>query len=205
MWRGHLRKKMNRYYGLTDSSHVYCIAMVLHPGLKLEYFRRQKWDEEWIEMVEDLTRDQYMNYKRKVTSEDTILEAQTTQTGTFFDFANVSVTQTTPPKTSELDEYLCKPVENVADPLKWWYSNQFMYPTLHRMALDYLSVPTTSTEVERIFSQGRLILHFTHNRLSPRAFLCMGSWGWRDMIVLEDIIQAIKSRKWKHLRAGTPE
>jgi hypothetical protein len=48
------RKKMDCYYSLTDSSHVYHIAMVLHPGMKLEYFRNQKWEEEWIEQAETL-------------------------------------------------------------------------------------------------------------------------------------------------------
>ncbi|KAG2050836.1 hypothetical protein BDR06DRAFT_825403, partial [Suillus hirtellus] len=32
------KKTLNRYYELTDTSEVYCIAMVLHPGHKLSYF-----------------------------------------------------------------------------------------------------------------------------------------------------------------------
>jgi hypothetical protein len=35
-------KKLDRYYSLTDNSTVYRIAMVLHPGIKLEYFCNQK-------------------------------------------------------------------------------------------------------------------------------------------------------------------
>ena len=42
-------KKMDHYYSLTDSSLIYQIAMVLHPGIKLEYFHNQKWEEEWID------------------------------------------------------------------------------------------------------------------------------------------------------------
>jgi hypothetical protein len=42
-------KKMDHYYSLTYSSNVYCIAMVLHPSMKLEYFHNQKWEGEWIE------------------------------------------------------------------------------------------------------------------------------------------------------------
>jgi hypothetical protein len=44
-------------------------------------------------------------------------------------------------RTSEVEEYLRKPVENVKDPLKWWVANRHIYPNLHRMALDYLSIP----------------------------------------------------------------
>ena len=49
-----VHKKMDHYYLLTDSSHVYHITMVLHPGMKLKYFHNQKWEEEWIEQAETL-------------------------------------------------------------------------------------------------------------------------------------------------------
>jgi hypothetical protein len=90
------------------------------------------------------------------------------------------------------------------------------------MALDYLSVPgeypftlsvkvrsmtwhrdsglATSTAVERVFSQGRQLLHFTRNRLSGRSvreILCLGSWSRHDLITLEDIILAIRPKKRK--------
>lgn len=75
------RKKINRYYSMTDLSSAYRIAMgekpsrhlscfiinihyllllVLHPGLKLEYFRQQNWEESWIENAEDLVRKEYL-------------------------------------------------------------------------------------------------------------------------------------------------
>ena len=34
--------------------------LVLHPGLKLEYFRQQEWEEEWIDNAEDLTYKVYV-------------------------------------------------------------------------------------------------------------------------------------------------
>jgi hypothetical protein len=91
-----------------------------------------------------------------------------------------------------------------------------MYPNLSRMAQDYLSIPgewigtiewienynfaATSTAVERLFSQGRQLLHFTRNRLSPsaiRAQLCLGSWGRHDMVRLEDVLDAVVPKKQK--------
>ena len=59
----------------------------------------------------------------------------------FATFLNISVTRHVGYWTSEVDEYLRKPVENVKDPLKWWVANHHVYPNLHRMALDYLSIP----------------------------------------------------------------
>jgi hypothetical protein len=91
---------------------------------------------------------------------------------------------------------LRKPVESVKNPLKWWVANRHVYPKLYRMALDYLSIPATSTAVERVFSQGRQLLSFTRNRLhvsSIRTFLCLGSWGRDDLVFMEDILAAVRS------------
>jgi hAT family C-terminal dimerisation region len=57
------------------------------------------------------------------------------------EFANISIDPKTATKLSEIDDYLRLPVENVSDPLKWWYDNRRVYPNLSRMALDYLSIP----------------------------------------------------------------
>jgi hypothetical protein len=46
----------------------------------------------------------------------------------------------------ELDRYLSADPEQVGgnaakDVLIWWYERRGMYPRLHRMALDYLTIP----------------------------------------------------------------
>ncbi|EPS96243.1 hypothetical protein FOMPIDRAFT_1086622, partial [Fomitopsis schrenkii] len=40
---GLAKKTLNRYYGRTDDSNAYRIAMVLHPRHKLQYFKDAKW------------------------------------------------------------------------------------------------------------------------------------------------------------------
>ncbi|THU79983.1 hypothetical protein K435DRAFT_558703, partial [Dendrothele bispora CBS 962.96] len=40
---------LNKYYGKTDYSDVYRVAMVMHPRFKAEYFRRQDWQPDWVE------------------------------------------------------------------------------------------------------------------------------------------------------------
>jgi hypothetical protein len=192
------RKKMDRYYSLTDSSHVYRIAMVLHPGMKLEYFRNQKWEEEWIEQAETLVREEYSakyekaNEKSNATSKK---DSTTKDDNEFTSFGNLSVT--TCPRASEIQEYLSHVVENVKDPLKWWVDNKYVYPNLHRMALDYLSIPATSTSVERVFSQGRHLLPFSRNSLSSssiQAFLCFGSWARCGLVVFDDVVTAVTKK-----------
>ena len=76
------------------------------------------------------------------------------------------------------------------------------------MALDYLTIPgtvlpssmifpfdllsqtATSTDVERIFSQGRLVLSHVCNRLSvqsTRALMCLGEWSLLGLVKSKDI------------------
>lgn len=117
-------------------------------------------------------------------------------------------TGSTPAHISELDIYLCSPVESVKHPIKWWLGNKGTYPNLSCMALDYLSIPAISTSVERVFSQGRHLLHFTRNRLSAstiRSSLCLGSWCRNDLIITKDLVSAVASGKRKCIVAdGVP-
>ncbi|KIM58132.1 hypothetical protein SCLCIDRAFT_128912, partial [Scleroderma citrinum Foug A] len=66
------------------------------------------------------------------------------------------------------------------------------YPRLSRMALDYLSIPATSVDVERLFSHGRLLLSHVHSCLSPqsvRALLCLGAWSELNLVKSADVLK----------------
>ena len=39
-----------------------------------------------------------------------------------------------------------------------WNGNQYMYPLMSRAARDYLAIPSSEVDVERLFSGGRDIL-----------------------------------------------
>ena len=41
----------------------------------------------------------------------------------------------------ELDRYLSTDPEHVTNAIAWWYEKRYVYPRLHRMALDYLTIP----------------------------------------------------------------
>ena len=135
------QKKLDRYYSLTDTSSTYRIAMILHPGMKTEYFKQQDWLDSWIETAVALVRDEYASvYKKQPDTVNTPPGNTAAQDNSFASFSNLSIKQPTG-AISELDEYLRRPVENVPEPLKWWINNAHIYPTLSRMALDYLSIP----------------------------------------------------------------
>lgn len=47
-------------------------------------------------------------------------------------------------ETDELSDYLSSPLEKVRDPIAWWWTHRDVYPTLSKMAFDYLSIPGQS-------------------------------------------------------------
>ncbi|KAJ7107075.1 hypothetical protein C8R44DRAFT_637835, partial [Mycena epipterygia] len=54
--------------------------------------------------------------------------------------------------------------------------------------------------VERVFSKGRKLLHFTCNRLfakSVRIFLCLGSWSQHDLISDKEFQSAVRQNMGK--------
>ena len=136
-------KKMDHYYSLTNASTIYCITMVLHPGMKLKYFHKQKWPSEWIEEVEHLVQEEYVAKYEKVADESNMMPTKNSKSKNDSGFASFSdLSVTTAPHASEILKYLKLPVENIKDPLKWWVDNQYVYPNLYHMALDYLSIPS---------------------------------------------------------------
>jgi hypothetical protein len=67
----------------------------------------------------------------------------------------------------EITEYLNEPnlqiTHNVAE---WWHSKSTYYPSLYKLALNYLIIPATSASSERVFSIAGYIMNGKRNRLS---------------------------------------
>jgi hypothetical protein len=71
---------LDKYYSKTDLSNVYQIAMdmfsililwsffslefclVLYLQIKLKYFQQHGWERHWIEMVEEIVRNEFVKY-----------------------------------------------------------------------------------------------------------------------------------------------
>ena len=99
---------------------------------------------------------------------------------------------------------------NVKDGLLWWFEHKHIYPSLYRMAIDYLSISgpftylflmnlltdiclATSVDVERTFSQGRLLLSHVQSCLSVQsthALLCLGVWSLPMDYVKDDDVKS---------------
>ncbi len=83
---------------------------------------------------------------------------------------------------SELIRYFSEPRVVMSDEhniLKWWKDNQSRFPTLAKMARDYLAMQASSVPSERGFSKSGLTVSNLRNRLNPetvRYLMCLQSW-----------------------------
>ncbi|PPR03283.1 hypothetical protein CVT26_008117 [Gymnopilus dilepis] len=63
------------------------------------------------------------------------------------------------------------------------------------MAMDYLSIPATTVDVEHIFSQSRLVLPHVRNCMSSqttRASMCISAWSLLGLVKDSDIKAALR-------------
>ncbi|KAJ2911793.1 hypothetical protein MD484_g8620, partial [Candolleomyces efflorescens] len=199
---------LNKYYSLTDESEVYRIAIILHPSYKLKYFKKAGWSDTWQATAEEIVREEfkrvYAEFKlQSQASRITNLLKPKKRASSLSDSDNMFTPLSSDDPSSEeedvlseLDRYLAtKTVKGVEDPLAWWYENRGSYPRLWRMARDYLTIPATSVAVERVFSQGRLIISHIRNRLSgqsTRALMCLGAWTKQKLVKNSDLFEASK-------------
>jgi hypothetical protein len=106
-----------------------------------------------------------------------------------------------------LKAYLESPLEEVSDVIRWWgvsiffffllvlqycfQEHQSRYPTLARMARDYLAIQGSATASERAFSGGALTATKLRNRLKPDIFealqLLKGAIGMATFLQLSKL------------------
>ncbi|QRW08774.1 DNA polymerase [Ceratobasidium sp. AG-Ba] len=159
---------LNKYYGKTDLCSLYQLAVLLHPGMRSAYLRLAKWPEKWIEAAILLAIKIYEScYKPALDSTATATSSATSQFGysTFAahlfgtdvveqnvalcpvrEFVNGSMIR--PTRDANGNPVLCNPVQ-------WWYSQRVAgneMEGLTQMALDVLTTPATSVDIERLFS-----------------------------------------------------
>ncbi|KAF5340854.1 hypothetical protein D9758_016602 [Tetrapyrgos nigripes] len=188
------RVTLNKYYAKT--SDVYRIAMVLHPRHKLNYFKSElKYSAASLRSLKLIVRGEFdQGYKKELVDDKTsdemdVDEVEETVKNRFDNLPSLAppIAQTL---RDELDKYLDSDPEAVEDVLVWWYGKKKTFPCLYRMALDYLTISATSTDVEWHFSRGRLLPPYVRNRLKAQtmwSLMCLGQWSPLGMIHDDDI------------------
>ncbi|KAJ3490696.1 hypothetical protein NLJ89_g11414 [Agrocybe chaxingu] len=196
---------LNKYYALTDDAVVYRIAMILHHRHKTAYFIKAGWLESWIETAKDLARKEWVeNYKpRRVATLPSTNEGQRVRDRDLDAAKKFFASKMQDEALSDVDEFedwlSTGVVKTHMEPIPFWEGMQAARNPLARMALDYLSIPATSTDVERSFSKGGLtVSRFRHalSDESTQAATLVGTWADLDGVLPRDkILQVFKDKK----------
>jgi hypothetical protein len=154
--------KLDHYNGLTDSTPVYAVAVVLDPRMKLEYFKRN-WKPEWVTDLKPKLRRMYEGYRQENIETD-VNPMMDGGNGASVDDSKIDISAwcfgADPNARDDLEEYLAAPLVRMEnnkefDRMQWWVASLTIYPTMARMAFDILSIPAMSVECERVFSKYR--------------------------------------------------
>lgn len=191
--------KLDYYYGLTDRSPVYIAAVVLNPFLKWKFFDT-KWHDrkDWLVVArEEVKRLWETDYKDETIAQSNDLvsnEQDQSMPSSVYPSLTDSQDSTwlafmapllqVKGHSNALDEYeqYCKEeiLDTEVDVLSWWGQQRKRWPCLSAMAIELLSIPAMSSEVERSFSSAKLTVSPQRNRLHAstiEAIECIRSWN----------------------------
>jgi hypothetical protein len=172
---------LSEYNDLTDKSYgIYAAATLLNPSLRKGYFRRS-WTGEarhQIEPMIDRNRSTWELEYRQITPESPP-EIPRSQFEAFL----VNMRDSSPEaQEDDFSRYISGKPTLIADwknynLFRWWMQSD--YPQLRQWAIDTLSIPAMSTELERIFSQSKRMITADRNRVLAQtleASQCMKHW-----------------------------
>jgi hypothetical protein len=214
-------KKLRKYYDATDRAPAFVGAIVMCPQYKWKYFKDCGWLPSWItaaeNKVQNLWNTQYKILDLPASSERSAAieesqgsdeNAQKTE-NSFLEWQKLKFTTPRTLLQDEYQQYIAAPVIQPLsgfDPLQWWQeaTQRSNYPRLSKMALDLLSIPAMSAEVERLFSSANITISDRRNRIgidAVEAIECLKSWlrrnniSWLDSDVEELVRKVIEEDK----------
>ncbi|KDQ18328.1 hypothetical protein BOTBODRAFT_103694, partial [Botryobasidium botryosum FD-172 SS1] len=199
---------LNKYYSLTDESYLSQFALLLHPTFKTEYMQDQEWEQGWIERAVDLLRETWQTYAP--TPSATTPSAPVASTPALYDFDRYRKQKRSAAVSTasdQLEAYLSEPVLNIEDPLAYWNEKRLIgaCPELAQMALDYLTIPATSVDVEQAFSFGRQTVSLYRHSLSKstiRASIVFGNRCKEGLVDDEELVTLLRNKASRAGRRG---
>jgi hypothetical protein len=173
--------KARDYYSKLDDSPAYYAATILHPRYKR--YCDLMWEPAWLESNNCSFQALWAEYKvlprprthirRRATNIDEAIDSIVDE-GNWGDDAD-----------DEFEQWKrCEPVapkgsEDAKNPIKYWINLRDRYPNLSKLALDILSIPASSCECERVFSELGDLLEPRRRGIAPEllsATHCTRRW-----------------------------
>lgn len=187
--------KIDEYHVKTGSAQT--TATILDPRLKLQTFRTMHWREEWIQEA----KQEFMHiYNTKYAQDPSSRPASPTSDDDMDEYSGIvfgsQVGNAPPPAPdeSEIELYLRLPViKKKANVLDWWQANGSQFPTLARMARDFMASPATSVPAEAAFSVAGQIISKRRAQLGDTTMsiiMCCRNWLGLPEYSARELIEA---------------
>jgi len=180
-------EKLIELHTMLRKSFLYTSAIILHPGIRLDFFERIWTGEEvlaWApEAREGLRRLWEVSYRQ---TEPPMQIVQQIPKEDFHDFVFARAEH-----LDEVDRYLRLDLSNfksTQDAVEWWLSRRQSFPTLSQLALDIFSIPATSSDFQTASSCAKSCLA---DRIPSPTTLeyrqCLKDWSQRGVISLGSV------------------
>jgi hypothetical protein len=172
------------------------LAVVMCPNRKWKFFEKVQWKPHWIrdaqKKVQNGVWKKYYKPKDVASTPADLNSASQKKKNLLTDWEERTLD--TEVLLDEYEQYCKAPVITINkeetekfNPREWWLepTQQRLYPNLSKMALDLLSCPAMSAEVERLFSNCKITITDRRSALgidSVEAIECLKSWMRVDNI-----------------------
>lgn len=168
--------KANEYYAKLDDSPAYYAATILHPRYK--HYCDQAWAQkpDWLASNNLNFQALWADYKSLPLLR--LRYTRALKKPSNIDDAIDGIIDPTRGNTEE-DEYEQWKREPIVskgtDPIQYWFGLRDQYPNLSKMALTILSIPASSCECERVFSELGDLLEPRRRCISPELLAALHS------------------------------
>jgi hypothetical protein len=180
--------KANNYYAKLDDSPAYYAAVCLHPYHK--HYCENSWRDKpaWVESGNSSLRLLWAQYKPQSLH---VVRPKARTLGGINDTINalINAELSGKPEADKLNELerwrLFEPrwtqeqFEEGGNPVTYWMGLRPKYPNLARFAIDILTIPASSCECERLFSELGDLLEPRRRKIGSQllaAIQCVCSW-----------------------------
>jgi hypothetical protein len=152
-------KKANDYYNKLDDSPAYFAATCLHPYYK--YYCENSWEHKtgWLRRAKEGFQEMWRDYKQAPESSP----PKPPRTGAIDDVIGSLTARRNCARSDSIDEYdrwhdqepewSLATYHNDGNAVRYWITMSPKYPQLSRFAIDILTIPASSCECERLFSE----------------------------------------------------
>jgi hypothetical protein len=182
--------KYQKYYTFMDNTDAYYTALILDPRVKGDILLHELSDNEAGQMIINTIRENIHEQYRHELVDTQISSTNAVLLDDHHNSIEMRMLQRLSPiiqkpAGSDIDDYFSSPRVPIDTShhewlSRWWYTQRNSMPQMAAAARDYLAIPASEVDVERLFSGGRDLLGLRRHSLNADTM--------RMLMLMDDII-----------------